>query len=48
MNTPPGFEKKLLTLLSRMCAGELTVAEAQSLASRCWDECLSREVSYED
>lgn len=47
-NTPPGFEKKLLTLLSRMCAGELTVAEAQSLASRCWDECLNREVSYED
>lgn len=47
-NTPPGFEKKLLTLLSRMCAGDLTVAEAQSLASRYWDECLRREVSYED
>lgn len=47
-NTPPGFEKKLLTLLSQMCAGELTVAETQSLAALCWDECLSREVSYED
>lgn len=46
-NTPPGFEKKLLTLLSRMCAGELTVAETQALASRYWDECLAQEVSYE-
>lgn len=46
-NTPPGFEKKLLTLLSRMCAGELTVAETQALASRHWDECLRQEVSYE-
>lgn len=47
-NTPPGFEKKLLTLISRMCAGELTVAQTQALAAQCWDECLSREVSYED
>lgn len=47
-NTPPGFEKKLLTLLSRMCAGELTVAETQELAARYWDECLRQEVSYED
>lgn len=47
-NTPPGFEKKLLTLLSQMCAGELTVEETQALADRCWDECLRREVSYED
>lgn len=45
-NTPPGFEKKLLTLLSRMCAGELTVAETQALASQYWDECLRQEVSY--
>ena len=47
-NTPPGFEKKLLTLLSRMCAGELTVAETQALASRYWDECLEQEAAYED
>jgi raffinose/stachyose/melibiose transport system substrate-binding protein len=45
-NTPPGFEKKLLTLLSQMCAGELTVAETQALASQYWDECLRQEVSY--
>lgn len=45
-NTPPGFEKKLLTLLSRMCAGELTVEDTQQLASRYWDECLAQEVSY--
>lgn len=45
-NTPPGFEKKLLTLLSRMCAGELTVAETQALANQYWDECLRQEVSY--
>ena len=45
-NTPPGFEKKLLTLLSRMCAGELTVAETQALATQYWDECLRQEVSY--
>ncbi len=47
-NTPPGFEKKLLILLSRMCAGELTVTETQVLASRYWDECLRQEVSYEN
>ena len=47
-NTPPGFEKKLLTLLSQMCAGELTVAETQALASQYWDECLRQEVSYEN
>ena len=47
-NTPPWFEKKLLTLISRMCAGELTVAQTQALAAECWDECLKREVSYED
>lgn len=45
-NTPPGFEKKLLTLLSQMCAGELTVAETQELAHRYWDECLSQEADY--
>lgn len=45
-NTPPGFEKQLLTLLSRMCAGELTVAETQDLANQYWGECLRREVSY--
>lgn len=47
-NTPPGFEKKLLTLISRMCAGELTVAQTQALAAQYWDECLIREVPYED
>ena len=47
-NTPPGFEKKLLTLLSRMCAGELTVAETQALAAQYWDECLRQEVFYEN
>ena len=45
-NTPPGFEKKLLTLLSQMCAGELTVVETQELAHRYWDECLSQEADY--
>ena len=45
-NTPPGFEKKLLTLLSKLCAGELTVAETQALATQYWDECLRQEVAY--
>lgn len=45
-NTPPGFEKKLLTILSRMCAGELTVQETQSLANQYWQECLAQEVAY--
>ena len=47
-NTPPGFEKNLLTLLSHMCAGELTVEVTQALAAQYWDECLRREVSYEN
>lgn len=45
-NTPPGFEKKLLTLLSQLCGGELTVEETQALAARYWDECLRQEVAY--
>ena len=45
-NTPPGFEKKLLTVISRMCAGELTVQETQTLANRYWQECLAQEVAY--
>lgn len=45
-NTPLAFEKKLLTLLSRMCSGELTVAETQALACQYWDECLRQEVAY--
>ena len=47
-NTPPNFEKKLLTLLSRMCAGELTVAQTQALADQYWQECRQQEVSYEN
>lgn len=46
-NTPPGFEKKLLTLLCRMCAGELTVAQTQTLSNEAWQECLAQEVAYE-
>lgn len=45
-NTPPGFEKKLLTVISRMCAGELTVQETQTLANQYWQECLAQEVAY--
>lgn len=45
-NTPPGFEKKLLTILSRMCAGELTVSQTQALANQYWQECLAQEVAY--
>lgn len=45
-NTPPGFEKKLLTLLSQLCSGELTVEETQALAARYWDECLRQEAAY--
>ncbi len=47
-NTPPGFEKRLLTLLSQMCSGELTVAETQELARQAWDEYLRMEVDYEN
>lgn len=45
-NTPPGFEKKLLTILSRMCAGELTVSQTQAMANQYWQECLAQEVAY--
>ena len=45
-NTPPGFEKRLLTILSRMCAGELTVQQTQTLANQFWQECLAQEVAY--
>ena len=45
-NTPPGFEKQLLTLLSRMCAGELSVAQTQELSAAYWEACLKQEVSY--
>ena len=47
-NTPPGFEKKLLTLLYRMCLGELSVEETQMLAAQAWDECLTQEEYYEE
>ena len=46
-NTPPGFEKKLLTLLSQMCAGQLSVKEVQQAACQAWTECLGQEVAYE-
>ena len=45
-NTPPGFEKKLLTLLSQMCAGQLSVEEVQIAACQAWAECLRQEVAY--
>ncbi len=47
-NTPPGFEKKLLTALLRMYSGELSAAELQELACQYWEECLEAEVGYED
>ncbi len=37
-NTPPGFEKRLLELLVRLCQGELSVSEAQALCAECWEE----------
>ena len=37
-NTPPGFEKRLLELLVRLCQGELSVSEAQALCAKCWEE----------
>ena len=42
-NTPPGFEKRLLELLVRLCRGELTVPEAQTLCAEYWDQ----EAAYE-
>lgn len=42
-NTPPGFEKRLLELLVRLCQGELAVPEAQALCMEYWEE----EGSYE-
>ncbi len=47
-NTPPGFEKKLLTALLRMYSGQLSSAELQELACQYWDECLEAEVAYEN
>ena len=47
-NTPQGFEKKLLLLLYDMCAGSLSVEDAQVLACRYWDECMEQEAGYED
>ena len=46
-NTPPGFEKKLLTLLSQMCAGQLNVDDVQTAACKYWSECHGQEVAYE-
>ena len=37
-NTPPGFEKRLLALLVRLCRGELTVPETQALCVEYWEE----------
>lgn len=42
-DTPPGFEKRLLELLVRLCRGELAVDEAQALCVECWEE----EAAYE-
>ena len=42
-NTPPGFEKRLLELLVRLCRGELSVPEAQALCAEYWEE----EAAYE-
>lgn len=42
-NTPPGFEKRLLALLVRLCQGELTVPEAQALCVEYWEQ----EAAYE-
>lgn len=42
-NTPPGFEKRLLELLVRLCRGELSVADAQALCVEYWEE----EAAYE-
>lgn len=42
-NTPPGFEKRLLELLVRLCQGELTVPEAQALCVEYWEQ----EAAYE-
>ena len=46
-NTSPAFEKRLLTLLSRMCMGALSVEQTQTLANQYWQECLAQEVAYE-
>lgn len=42
-NTPPGFEKRLLSILVRLCEGELSVAEAQVQAVQSWEQ----EAAYE-
>lgn len=42
-DTPPGFEKRLLSILVRLCGGELTVEEAQTLAVQSWEQ----EAAYE-
>lgn len=42
-NTPPGFEKRLLELLVRLCRGELSVPEAQALCAEYWEQ----EAAYE-
>lgn len=42
-NTPPGFEKQLLSILMRLCQGELTVEEAQTQAAGSWEQ----EAAYE-
>lgn len=42
-NTPPGFEKRLLGLLVRLCQEELSVPEAQALCVEYWEQ----EAAYE-
>lgn len=42
-DAPPGFEKRLLSILMRLCRGELSVEEAQALAAQSWGQ----EAAYE-
>ena len=46
-DTPAGFEKQLLSILSTLCQGSVTVEEAQQQTQQAWELCLNQEAAYE-
>lgn len=46
-DTPAGFEKRMLSLLWQLCAGEKTVAQVQNELQAAWEDCMEQEAAYE-
>ena len=46
-DTPAGFEKRMLSLLRQLCAGEKTVTQVQGELQTAWEACVEQEAAYE-